>query len=82
VGIGAVFKVMVNTFFGTQALDEVQVAFVVLHAVALWIHHRALSLKLTASAWMPCLGRCSDNFRHARWKVLVNPVRQVGQLRT
>jgi hypothetical protein len=53
---GAVLEVVVNTFFFAQALDEMQVGFVVLHAVVA-IRARLAELEAVGVALMPCSSR-------------------------
>ncbi len=75
VALGAVLEVVVNTFLLAQALDEVQVALVVLHAVVpLGINRWAEQELIAAFDDAMLLQHLSNDLRHRQ--VLENP--QVG----
>ncbi len=80
---GAVLEVVVNAFFFTQALDEMQVRFVVLHAVdTLGVDRTGLEFIGIALDAM-FLEDLADDFRHAEVleDPLVDAVCQIRQLR-
>src|SRR5690606_13078710 len=83
--LGAVLEVIVDAFFLAQALDEVQVALVVLHAVVArrvpGAELEALAAALEDAVFAQYLG---DDLRHRQVleDALVDAVAEPGQLRT
>ena len=83
VRVGAVLEVEVNAFFLAQALDEVQIRLVVLHAVDAFRIDRT-GLEFVGVALDAVLFQHhADDFRHAEVleDALVDAVREVSQLR-
>jgi len=81
---GAVLEVVMDTFFLTQALDEVQVGFVVLHAIlARRVDHRAELEAVGIGLDAMLLEHLGDDLRHAEVleDALVDAMREIGQLR-
>ncbi|MNF88925.1 hypothetical protein D3C84_714290 [compost metagenome] len=83
VGRGAVLEVVVDTFFLAQALDELQVRFIVLNAVdALGINRPDFELVGIALDAVLFEDQADDfRYREVLEDALVDAVREVGQLR-
>ena len=80
----AVLKVIVDAFFFTQTLDEMQVGFVVLSAVVtLGIDRRAELKSIGVRLYAVTLEHLSDDLRDGQVlkDALIGAVREVGQLR-
>ncbi len=80
----AVLEVIVNALFLAQALDEVQVGFVVLHAIfARRVNHRAELEAVSIGLDAMFFEHLGDNLRHAEVleDALVGAMGEVGQLR-
>jgi len=80
----AVLEVVVDTFFLAQTLNEVQVGFVVLHAIlARWVDHRAELEAVGVGLDAVFLEHLGDDLRHAEVleDALVGAVDEIGQLR-
>ncbi len=83
VAAGGVLKVVVNTFFLAQALDEIEIRFVVLHAVdALGVNRAELEV-IIAGEDAVFFQHLADDLLHGHLleDALIDPMREVRQLR-